>query len=101
MAVLAVHAALVGQIVVELGPLRPARSPCPDLVAAGAGSVRPFVEEIVLEMAEETGRGGHRHVGSLHDLAMAARAAQLLAPAQILQVRQMIEGYALKVDAPG
>ena len=50
-------------------------------MAVRAGG-QALVERLVLEVAEEAGRGGHRHVLALHDLAVATGAAQLLAAAE-------------------
>ena len=80
-AVGAVDALLVGQIVAERDAAAQVELLVGNLVAARAGA-QTLVERLVLEMAEEAGGRGDRHVLALDDLAVAARAAQLLAAAQ-------------------
>ena len=60
-----------------------------------------LVEGLILEVAEEAGGGGDGHVVALHDLAVAARAAEGLAAAARLQVRRMVEMDAVKIDVAG
>ena len=66
-----VDALLVSQIVVKLDATPQVIFGFGDLVAA---STRPqsLIEMPVLEMAQEAGGLGHRHVITLHDLAMTA-----------------------------
>ena len=91
----AIDALLVRQLVRELHAAAQIVFLLGDLVAAGAGG-QPLVERLVLEVAEEAGGGGHRHVLALHDLAVATGAAQLLAAAEFAQVGRVVE-----MDAPG
>ena len=82
MAVDAVDALLVGQVVGERHAAAQVELLVGDLVAAGAGA-QALVERLVFEMAEETGGRGDRHVLALHDLAVATGAAELLAAARL------------------
>ena len=77
----AIDALLVRQFVGELDAPAQIVFLLGNLMAVGAGG-QTLVERLVLEMAEEAGRRGHRHVLALHDLAVATGAAQLLAAAQ-------------------
>ena len=93
----AIDALLVRQLVGELDAAAQIVFLLGNLMAVRAGG-QAFVERLVLEVAEEAGRGGHRHVFALHDLAVATGAAQLLAAAEFAHVRGMIEMDAL--DTP-
>ncbi len=94
MAVGAVDALFVRQFVRELDAAAQIVFLFRDLMAAGAGG-QTLVEELVFEVAKKTRRGGHRHVLALHDLAVATRAAQLLAATESQQVRRVVEVNAL------
>ena len=97
-AILAVDALLEGQLVRELHAAAQVELLLGNLVAVRAGA-ELLVERLVLEVAEEAGRGGHGHVRALHDLAVATRAAEGLAAAALLQVRRVVEGDAVEIDA--
>jgi hypothetical protein len=71
-----------------------------NLVAAGTGP-DTLVEGNLFEVAQETSRFGHGHVNVLHDLAVAARAAQRHAAAHVSQVGGMVKGHPLEIDAAG
>ena len=94
-AALAVDALLEGQFVREFHAAAQVELLLGNLVAVRAGA-EPLVERLVLEVAEEAGRGGHGHVLALHDLAVATRAAEGLAAAALAQVRRVVEGNALE-----
>ena len=96
MTVGAIDSFLVGQLVGELDAAAQVVRLLRDLVAAGAGA-QLLVERLVLEVAEEAGRRGDRDVLSLHDLAVAARAAEPLAPPALAQVRRVVEGNPMEV----
>ena len=99
-AVLAVDAVLEGQLMREFHAAAQVELLLGNLVAMRAGA-ELLVEGLVLEVAEETGGGGHGHVLALHDLAVTTRAAEGLAPPALLQVRRVVEGNAVKIDEAG
>jgi hypothetical protein len=72
----AINSSLIRQIVGEFHTSTEVERVLRNLMATGARS-QPFVKQLVLEMAKETGRCGHRHVLSLDNLAVATGAAQL------------------------
>ena len=55
---------------------------------------------VAFEVADKTGGWSDRNVFALHDLAVAAGAAQFLPKPQFCKVRFMIEDDALKVFDP-
>ncbi len=100
MAVGTIDTLLIGEIVVESNAPAEVERLVGDLVAAGAGA-EPLIEILVLEMAQEAGRRGHRHVCTLDDLAVTARAAQLHAATEFSHMVLVIEREPLEFNSPG
>ncbi len=76
----AVHAACKGEIVVERGTAAKIKFIRGNLVAARAGT-ETLIELLVFKMAQKARVRGHGHVAALHDLAVTARATELLSAA--------------------
>ena len=99
-AVRAVDAPFISQVVAELDAPSQVKLAFGNLVAAGARS-QPLVEHPVFEMAQKTGRRRHRHVRALDNLAVATGAAQLFPAPRFRQMRSVVERDSVKIDAAG
>ena len=99
-AVRAVDAAFISQVVAELHAPSQVKLAFRDLVAAGTRS-QPLVEQPIFEMAQKTSGRRHRHVRALDNLAVATGAAQPFSAPQIRQMRPVVKRDSVKIDAAG